>query len=215
MMDNGVMERASWAKAGWIFLTFGAVVNGVEGLRYALPSAPFHPTITNFVTRHNWLVAHALFSSVALLAGPWQFSTRLRKRYLNTHRWLGRIYCAAVAAGWVCSLPIAAHAETGAVASAGFLALGVVWMATTAAGYFAIRGGRVQAHREWMVRSYAMAGAAITLRVYLPVLLAAHGSFAIGYSVIAWMCWVPNLLVAEWLVRGGRAGRVRAERVAV
>lgn len=205
-----VMERAKWGRAGWMLLGFGAVVNGLEGLRYALPSAPFHPPIGNFVTRQDWLAAHALFSSVALLAGPWQFSTRLRQRYLHAHRWLGRIYCAAVAAGWVSSLPIAAHAETGAVASAGFLALGVFWMGTTAAGYFAIRAGRVQAHRDWMVRSYAMAAAAITLRVYLPVVLAAHASFAIGYSAIAWMCWVPNLLVAEWLVRQRRAMRVAA-----
>src|ERR1700756_299698 len=35
----------------------------------------------------------------ALLAGPWQFSAKLRVRYLEFHRWLGRFYLVEVALG--------------------------------------------------------------------------------------------------------------------
>jgi hypothetical protein len=117
---------------------------------------------------------------------------------------MGRVYIGTVAAGWLTSLPIAAHAQTGSVASAGFLALGAAWMGTTAAGYRAIRLGQMQSHREWMTRSYALTAAAITLRMYLPVVLVTHAPFVAAYSLVAWICWIPNLLFAEWLVRRRR-----------
>jgi uncharacterized membrane protein len=199
-----VGKLAKLTSTGWWLLTFFALVNGLEGLRYALPHVPLPVPLPNFLERREWLVAHAVFSSVALLTGPWQFLSNFRSRSLRVHRWMGRVYMGTVAAGWLTSLPIAAHAQTGRVASAGFLALGAAWIGTTAAGYRAIRLGQVQAHREWMTRSYALTAAAITLRLYLPIVLVTHAPFAAGYGLVAWICWIPNLLFAEWLVRLGR-----------
>lgn len=201
--------RSRWATAGWVVLAIHAVGLGLFSLRYLLPRAPFSIDIPNFYLRRNWLAAHAAFSSVALLAGPWQFLDGLRKRRLAAHRWTGRVYCFAVLAGWVTSLPIAAHANTGAVASAGFLMLGALWASSTAAAYLRIRQRRVQAHREWMLRSYALTCAAITLRSYLPILLVSGVPYATSYRTVAWACWIPNLLFAEWLVRRGRITRAR------
>ena len=188
------------AFVGWAILAFNALGTGVVGLRYVLPHVPFPTPLPNFYVRHDWLVAHAVFSSIAVLTGPCQFLPRLRSRSLNLHRWLGRIYCGAVLAGWVASLPIAAHAQTGNVASAGFLSLGAFWIVTTAAAYFSIRAGRVQAHREWMIRSYALTAAAITLRSYLPLLLVNHVPLTTAYPLVAWLCWMPNLAFAEGIV---------------
>ncbi len=187
--------------AGWWVLAFFAVTTGLEALRYALPHVPFPAPLPNFVVRHDWLIAHALFSSIALLAGPWQFLPSLRRRSLTAHRWLGQVYCVAVALGWVSSLPIASHAQTGKVASAGFLMLGAAWIGTTAAGYFKIRQHQIQAHRRWMIRSYALAAAAITLRIYLPICLVSGVAYATCYPAIAWLCWIPNWIFAEWLIR--------------
>jgi uncharacterized membrane protein len=198
-------EKPARLQPAWVILTFFAVANGVWGLRYALPHIPLPTLLPNFSDRRGWLIAHAVFSSVALLAGPWQFLAGFRSRRLNAHRWLGRIYCAAVAAGWAASLPIAAHAQTGALASSGFLSLGGLWIGTTVVGYRTIRQGRVQEHREWMLRSYALCAAAITLRMYLPLTLVTHVPFAIGYGAVAWICWIPNLILAEWLVQRRRA----------
>lgn len=178
-------------------------------LRYLLPNEPFAIDIPNFRLRHDWLVAHATFSSMALLAGPWQFLDAFRRRRLAAHRWTGRVYCCAVLAGWLTSLPIAAHANTGAVASVGFLTLGVLWAWSTGAGYLRIRQRREQTHREWMIRSYALTSAAITLRSYLPVLLVSGVPYATSYRIVAWACWLPNLLFAEWLVRRARTTRAR------
>jgi uncharacterized membrane protein len=156
--------------------------------------------LPNFTARHNWLIAHAVFASLALLAGPWQFLPIIRRHWLTAHRWLGRIYCTAVLFGWIASLPIAAHAQAGAISSAGFLTLGVFWIATTAAAYLTIRAGKVEQHRRWMVRSYALTAAAITLRNYLPLLVVSGLSFDASYRIVAWLCWIPNLIFAEWLL---------------
>jgi hypothetical protein len=55
-----------------------------------------------------------------------------------------------------------------------------------------------------MIRSFALTFAAVTLRIYLPLSLAAGLDYADSYPVIAWLCWVPNLLVAQLLVRSAR-----------
>jgi len=52
-----------------------------------------------------------------------------------------------------------------------------------------------------MVRSYALIFAAVTLRIELPLLTAAFHDFTPAYLVVAWLSWVPNLLVVEWYLR--------------
>ena len=63
-----------------------------------------------------------------------------------------------------------------------------------------IRQGDRAAHRRWMIRSFALTLAAVTLRLYLPASLAAGLPFETAYPAIAWLCWVPNLIVAEVVV---------------
>jgi hypothetical protein len=52
-----------------------------------------------------------------------------------------------------------------------------------------------------MLRSYALTAAAITLRIYLPLLFVFHWPFAIGYPAIAWLCWIPNMIAVELYLR--------------
>lgn len=205
LAEERIAKSTKPALTAWGLLTFLALGTGLGALRYALPRVPFPSPLPNFETRHGWLIAHAVFSAIALLTGPWQFLATLRRRWLTAHRWTGRVYCGAVVAGWLTSLPIAAHAQTGPIASAGFLMLGALWISTTAAGYITIRRGQVRSHREWMIRSYALTAAAITLRQYLPIILVTRFPFALGYSLVAWLCWIPNLLFAEWLIRRSRS----------
>jgi hypothetical protein len=58
-----------------------------------------------------------------------------------------------------------------------------------------------------MIRSAALTLAAVTLRLYLPFLAMSMG-FELGYSLVAWLCWVPNILFAEWLLRRDTQRRV-------
>lgn len=79
----------------------------------------------------------------------------------------------------------------------GFLTLGAAWIVTTGLAIrFILRGDAIQ-HRRWMIRSYALTAAAITLRIYLPLVFVFHWPFAIGYPAIAWLCWIPNVIAVE------------------
>jgi uncharacterized membrane protein len=108
--------------------------------------------------------------AIALLAGPLQFVPRFRESNWNRHRILGWIYCGAVLLGWCASLWIAPHSQTGLIASAAFLALGAAWIVTTGLAVRFILRGDVIGHRRWMIRSFALTAAAITLRMYLPLI---------------------------------------------
>jgi uncharacterized membrane protein len=140
----------------------------------------------------------------ALLAGPWQFSEKLRARALNLHRWLGRVYLVEVVLGSIAGLAMATVSEEGMATHLGFGALAILWFFTGLQAYRMARKGDILAHRNWMIRNFALSLAAVMLRSYLPfMLLVLHWSFRQTYITVAWLCWVPNLLVAEWLVRRG------------
>jgi uncharacterized membrane protein len=144
---------------------------------------------------------HVLGSGVALLIGGFQFLPRLRARRIQLHRWLGRAYLIAVLIGGVGGIVMAGRADGGLGGQFGFFLLGVVWLVSGWQAYAAIRRGDIQAHRVWMIRNFALTFAAVTLRIYLGASQAVFGlSFAEFYPAVAWLCWVPNLIVAEWLI---------------
>ena len=137
----------------------------------------------------------------ALLTGPWQFSEKLRARNLDLHRWLGRIYLLSVALGSVAGFAMALVSEQGAPTHFGFGILAVLWFFTGLQAYRLIRRGNVEAHRQWMIRNFALTLAAVTLRNWLPFFLfALHWPFSRAYITVSWLCWMPNLLVAEWII---------------
>lgn len=146
------------------------------------------------------VVTHLVAAGVALAVGPWQLNSRFRIRFLNLHRWMGRTYVIAVILGGAAGLVLATVSQGGLAAHIGFGLLGVLWVAAAGAAYRRIRAGDQAAHRRWMIRSYSLAFAAVTLRIYVPLSVVAGIPFDAAYQTIAWLCWVPNLVVAEWLI---------------
>src|SRR5260370_8940856 len=112
-------------------LALFALVNALGAFGYLLPHVPFPVESDNFSPRRIALSLHALGGAIALLAGPLQFVPRFRESSWNRHRLLGWIYCSAVLLGWCASLWIAPHAQTGWIASSGFLALAAAWIVAT------------------------------------------------------------------------------------
>jgi len=94
---------------------------------------------------------------------------------------------------------MAFHAFGGLPGRLGFAFLALAWLCSGFRAYLAIRARDITAHRRWMVRNFALTFAAVTLRLYLPTSLASGVAFEIAYPAIAWLCWVPNLLIAELL----------------
>ena len=159
-----------------------------------------HPDMkTIFETQSFGIYTHIFASIVALLIGPFQFSKRIRQKYKNIHRWLGRVYLSVgVFIGGMSGLYMSQYAYGGAIAKFGFAMLAVSWLFTGFRAYMAIRKGAIAEHRKWMLRNFALTFAAVMLRIYLPVSILAGIEFSLAYSIIAWLCWVPNIIFVEW-----------------
>jgi uncharacterized membrane protein len=186
-------SRSAWP---WWLMTIMSGGTAIYAAHYFLGRPTGH-----FGEHFPILLAHITGGSVALLLGPWQFSTKLRERALNLHRWLGRVYLAAVALGSLAGFTLAFFSEEGPPTHFGFGALAVLWFATGLTAYRRILRGNIESHRQWMVRNYALTLAAVTLRNELPLMLVARMQFSHAYVIVSWLCWVPNLFVAEWLLR--------------
>lgn len=145
--------------------------------------------------------AHVVLAPVALALVPFQLWQGLRDRRGAVHRLLGRAYGVSVLASGLGGLWLAATTTAGLVAALGFGLLAVFWVATTAIGIAFAMGADYPSHQQWMTRSIALTLSAVTLRLYLPVPLLLDLDFAQSYTAIAWLCWVPNLLIAEVLIR--------------
>ena len=148
---------------------------------------------------------HVLGGTVALILGPWQFWTRLRDRALSLHRWFGRVYLSAVLVGGAAGLYMAAIAFGGLPTQLGFAGLAVLWLTTGVMAYRRVRQGDYEAHRVWMIRNYALTFAAVTLRIWIPLLLLLGFSFVTAYTTVAWLSWVPNLIAVEMYISGKKA----------
>lgn len=189
---------AAYALAAYLFFPLGAAV---------------HPEMRESFEAHRLAVyVHVFGSAVALLVGPLQFRTGLRSRRPRVHRWLGRFYLGAgVTLGGLAGLFLAAHAYGGILSRLGFACLALAWLHTGARAYAAARSHDFAAHRRWMVRNFALAFAAVTLRLWLPGLVGLGVPFDLAYPVVAWLCWLPNMLVAERLLRNDARPLVRAD----
>lgn len=144
---------------------------------------------------------------LALILGPVQLLPVVRSRFLPAHRWIGRVYLLAVAVGVVGAFGLAPSAFGGLPSTAGFMLLAIFWAACAAMAYARIRARDVTGHMAWMLRTYALTFAAITLRLELVILVAAGFDFEAAYRTVAWLAWVPNLIIMElWLA--SRRGRL-------
>jgi len=144
---------------------------------------------------------HITFGGLALAVGWIQFSMKFRNANLKRHRLIGKVYMIAVLLSGIAGLYIAFYATGGLDAQIGFGSLAVIWLYTTARAYQSIRGGDVKRHEIFMIYSYAACFAAVTLRIWLPGLVAVFGDFKTGYRIVAWLCWVPNIIFAYFWVR--------------
>jgi len=147
------------------------------------------------------VVAHFAGGALALLLGPWQFLSGRSGRRGTAHVWSGRLYVGAVVVGAGAGLVLAPFSQGGLTARLGFGSLAILTVLSTLLALRSVRQGDLPGHRRWMIRSFALILAGVTLRVQLPSALIAGIAFESAYPVIAWACWVPNLLIAEWMLR--------------
>lgn len=194
----------AFAVAPYLTSSLESLASEGTGLASGYLDAPL-PIVIAFYT-------HVVFAGVALLVGPFQFWAGLRRRAPRVHRGVGRTYLVAVGVAGVASLVMAPFNTAGLVGLFGFGSLGVLWLYASWRGYRAIRAGRVAEHQAWMIRSFALTYAGVTLRLWLLVLIAAQvpflganpdvdAAFANAYAAVPFLCWIPNVVIAELIIR--------------
>ncbi len=145
---------------------------------------------------------HISGALVALAVGSVQFWPWLRKRHLKLHKVLGKLYALGIAIAAPAGLYMAVFARGGIFAQIGFVCMDLAWIYTTYRGVHAIIVEKnVAVHRDWITRSYAVTFAAVTLRLWVPVLSLGLGMTETEVlSLTPWLSWVPNLIVAELIL---------------
>ncbi len=143
---------------------------------------------------------HISLAPVALAIGVVQFFPDIRRRKA-LHRWLGRGYGLAILISGVAGLFVAANAAGGLSAQLGFGLLAIAWLLVTAIAIRHAIARRFGQHRHWMILSFALTFAGVTLRLYLLGFMAAGFTYTEASAYLAWLCWLPNLALAWWWLR--------------
>lgn len=145
-------------------------------------------------------IAHVMGGGLALLLMPWQFWPSLRKRSVSFHKKLGLFYGLAALVSGIGGFVVAFNSFALLEGKGGFAILAVLWVGFTYLGVHYAKEKNWPKHREWMVRSAALCFAAVTLRVELSLFVDVMDmTVKEAYTIAAWLCWVPNLFVAEAL----------------
>jgi len=171
---------------------------------------PNHPAWEHYHPFRWWLLPHGLAGACAIFLGPLQFSDRLRQRFTKFHRVIGRIYIT----GALIAAPLGAYIQYFEERMGGprsFSIAGVVdailLMLTTSIAFAFILRGKVQQHRQWMTRSFAVALVFLEVRV-IGGLTGWDNNPAIVETIV-WSCLAFSLLSADLVLQIQELRRMR------
>lgn len=209
-------HRWSWTWVMFSSLAIAGYFVGQYGQGTLAELAPRNVGLATTYADRSWPVqvafyVHIVSAGLALALGPWQFSKRLRTRHPLTHRWIGRTYMITLGLGSVAAFIMSMFSSVGISGFFGFAALAVLWGWTALRGYKAARARQFREHEAWMIRNFALTYAAVTLRLWMGVLILVQLPFSDGreftdifnqaYAPLPYLCWIPNIVVAEFMVR--------------
>jgi uncharacterized membrane protein len=155
-------SRARFKSVLWISLGLTVLFVFITSEVLLVTDYPmYHAYRLQVIADRRLLIPHTLSGIFALLIGPINFSTRIRQRYLQLHRVLGRIYVISVFVGSFTGIALAA----GRPGLPGTSMQAAAWMVCTTAAFITARNRQIVQHRQWMVRSYAVTFTFVSSRV--------------------------------------------------
>lgn len=144
---------------------------------------------------------HVYTSIFVLLSG---FLAILRKdfRLKNFHRNAGKIYISLILLFAAPSgIYMGIFANGGFLSKISFVILGFLWWFTTFKAFQLARQRKFKEHKQWMWRSFVLTISAITLRMWKVIIVYLfHPNPMDVYQIIAWLGWIPNILLIEYLI---------------
>lgn len=153
-----------------------------------------------------WKIAfytHVFTIIFALLAGFTQFSTFILKNYRGVHKLMGKLYAWDILfINFPATFIMAIYANGLLPSKIAFVVLDCLWTWFTYKAVVEIKRKNIIAHKQYMIRSYALTLSAIMLRSWKLIILSfVYVDTLHLYMIDAWMGFVPNLIFAEWLIR--------------
>lgn len=194
-------------KSAWVLAVICCVIIGLYPSIYFIIDRKFGLLASKpeaLLASPGWNIGfymHIIAGGLALLTGWMQFPTAFRNKHLKWHRRTGKGYVFSALLSAAAGMYIALSAAGGWISATGFFCLGAVWLYTTWIAYRLIKKGNITPHRNMMIYSYAACFAAVTLRLWLPLLSIVIADSITAYRLVAWLCWVPNLVVAYLLTK--------------
>ena len=207
------LQRNPWPRSKYLLFAFiGLMIAYVlRHNEHFLIDA--HDPVWQHYQPFKWrLLPHGLAGACALLLGPMQFSDRLRQRFAKFHRVVGRFYIAGVFIAAPFGFYIQYFEERMGAPRSFSIAAAVdaaLWMLTTGIALAFILNGKVQQHRQWMTRSFAVALVFLEVRVIQGV----TGWEKLGIAAtetIVWVCLAFAILLADAVLQWQELHRTRS-----
>jgi uncharacterized membrane protein len=147
------------------------------------------------------LIGHISGGLLALAIGPFQFSKTFRNKFMNTHRWMGRVYLTAILLGSISSTYLSWTSSIRVNFSWAFAlqCLAIAWITTAGMAYISVMRRRILQHKEWMIRSYVVTFAFVIFRFVneLTIARTLMPQFEERGPTIIWLSWAIPLLITE------------------
>lgn len=155
-------RRSGFKTALWISLGLTTLFVFITSEVFLIADYPmYHAYRLQVIADRHLLIPHTICGTIALLAGPVQFSSRIRRRYPKFHRLLGLMYVISVFIGAGTGIALAA----GRPGLPGTSMQAAAWIVCTSAAVIAACNRQIVQHREWMIRSYAVTFTFVSSRV--------------------------------------------------
>jgi uncharacterized membrane protein len=218
-----MQKKLSYLSLAWLLLfSFFFMLMLEITLRYI----PFNSNVSFLMIKQTEVQTVKLYLSIfyihvytaifSLLAGFTQFNDRILRNYPNLHRKIGYLYLISVVfLAAPSGIFMGYYANGGLFAQISFILLGIFWIFFTLQAIIAIKKRDIALHRQFMLRSFALAFSAITLRLWKVVLVYLFEPAPMDvYLIIAWLGWIPNLLVIEYFIKKNNLKKLHVPTIA-
>jgi uncharacterized membrane protein len=149
---------------------------------------------------------HILPGGIFLVLAPLQFSSRIRNRHIQFHRWSGRVLIVAAVAATLAGLYFGLRMPYGGLGEATAIAFfGGLFLFSLGQAFTAIRRRQVTRHREWMIRAFSIAIGISTVRVVAAIFDVAFTPAGLQpaplFALSLWTGWAITLGAGELWIR--------------
>jgi hypothetical protein len=158
---------------------------------------------------------HVFSSPIVILVGLFQFNRWIISNKPKLHRILGYTYVIVVLLiSGPAAMVMSFYANGGRLAQTSFILLSFGWIIFTGLSLIKAKKGNYLSHAKWNIRSYALTLSAVTLRFYgyLFAIFRVDLPPKETYILLAFLGWIPNLIIAELLIWGGYARYLMKKR---